>query len=226
MPLMNGERVARRLRPVRGHIPTTGPSATASHPQVEVLRLLKQGRSTKQIAAELHLTTVDSQQPHPRLFRALGVNYALEAVAATLDLFRTRLGDPPMVERARRETEDGSCTRAGLPALEGLVRRGCLSARQCGHDEARRFRMIAIARGHHSLCWEDATGRVALTNLSGGCREHCRARRDEFAVWISRSGKCAMKMSGANCSRCATVTLLATHASRMSRAPRPAGRAR
>ena len=60
---------------------------TAPHPhltprQVEVLRLLEQGRSTKQIAAELHLSTETVRNHVRRLFRALGVNSRLEAVAA------------------------------------------------------------------------------------------------------------------------------------------------
>ena len=42
--------------------------------QVEVLRLLEQGRSTKQIAAELHLSTETVRNHVRRLFRALGVN--------------------------------------------------------------------------------------------------------------------------------------------------------
>ena len=59
----------------------------ASHPhltprQVEVLRLLEQGRSTKQIAAELHLSTETVKNHIRRLFRALGVHSRLEAVAA------------------------------------------------------------------------------------------------------------------------------------------------
>jgi DNA-binding NarL/FixJ family response regulator len=49
---------------------------------VEVLRLLEQGRSTKQIAAELHLSTETVRNHIRRLFRALGVNSRLEAVAA------------------------------------------------------------------------------------------------------------------------------------------------
>ena len=50
--------------------------------QVEVLRLLEQGRSTKQIAAELHLSTETVRNHIRRLFRTLGVNTRLEAVAA------------------------------------------------------------------------------------------------------------------------------------------------
>ena len=50
--------------------------------QVEVLRLLEQGGSTKQIAAELHLSTETVKNHIRGLFRALGVNSRLEAVAA------------------------------------------------------------------------------------------------------------------------------------------------
>jgi PAS domain S-box-containing protein len=60
---------------------------TALHPhltprQGEVLRLLEQGRSTKQIAAELHLSTETVRNHVRHLFRALGVHTRLEAVAA------------------------------------------------------------------------------------------------------------------------------------------------
>ena len=62
-------------------------SATAPPPhltprQVEVLRLLEQGCSTKQIAAELHLSTETVRNHIRRLLQALGVNSRLEAVAA------------------------------------------------------------------------------------------------------------------------------------------------
>jgi len=50
--------------------------------QVEVLRLLEQGRSTKQIAAELHLSTETVRNHIRHLLRALGVHSRLEAVAA------------------------------------------------------------------------------------------------------------------------------------------------
>jgi PAS domain S-box-containing protein len=51
--------------------------------QVEVLRLLEQGHSTKQIAADLQLSTETVRNHIRRLLRALGVNSRLEAVAAT-----------------------------------------------------------------------------------------------------------------------------------------------
>ena len=61
---------------------TKAPPAHLTPRQVEVLRLLEQGRSTKQIAAELHLSTETVRNHIRRLFRALGVNTRLEAVAA------------------------------------------------------------------------------------------------------------------------------------------------
>jgi DNA-binding CsgD family transcriptional regulator len=67
VPLMNGERVVGVFGTPR---------------KFEVLGLLEQGRSTKQIAAELHLTTETVRTHIRRLFRALGVNSRLEAVAA------------------------------------------------------------------------------------------------------------------------------------------------
>ena len=83
-PLMDGARVVG----VFGLIEESGGDSPAAPPahltprQVEVLRLLEQGRSTKQIAAELHLSTETVRNHIRRLFRALGVNSRLEAVAA------------------------------------------------------------------------------------------------------------------------------------------------
>lgn len=58
------------------------PPAHLTPRQVEVLRLLERGRSTKQIAQELHLSP-DTVKNHVRhLLRALGVHSRLEAVAA------------------------------------------------------------------------------------------------------------------------------------------------
>jgi PAS domain S-box-containing protein len=84
VPLMNGERVVGVFGLFERH-PDEQP--TAPHPhltprQVEVLRLLEQGRSTKQIAAELHLSTETVRNHIRHLFRALGVHSRLEAVAA------------------------------------------------------------------------------------------------------------------------------------------------
>jgi PAS domain S-box-containing protein len=49
--------------------------------QAEVLRLLEHGRSTEQIADELHLSTETVRNHVRRLLRALGVHTRLEAVA-------------------------------------------------------------------------------------------------------------------------------------------------
>jgi PAS domain S-box-containing protein len=84
VPLMSGERVV-GVFGLLEDLPDD--SLTAPHPhltprQVEVLRLLEQGRSTKQIAAELHLSTETVRNHIRGLFRALGVSSRLEAVAA------------------------------------------------------------------------------------------------------------------------------------------------
>ena len=84
VPLTSGERVV-GVFGLFEERPDEGP--TAPHPhltprQVEVLRLLEQGRSTKQIAAELHLSTETVRNHIRRLLRALGVHSRLEAVAA------------------------------------------------------------------------------------------------------------------------------------------------
>jgi PAS domain S-box-containing protein len=49
--------------------------------QTEVLRLLRRGRSTEQIAQELHLSTETVRNHVRHLLRALGVHTRLEAVA-------------------------------------------------------------------------------------------------------------------------------------------------
>jgi DNA-binding CsgD family transcriptional regulator len=83
VPLLGGDRVVG----VFGVLSSSEkePSAPPAHltpRQVEVLRLLEQGRSTKQIAQELHLS-YDTVKNHVRhLLRALGVHSRLEAVAA------------------------------------------------------------------------------------------------------------------------------------------------
>jgi PAS domain S-box-containing protein len=61
------------------------PAALPAHltpRQAEVLRLLEQGLSTKQIAQELHLSRETVKNHVRHLLRALGVNSRLEAVAA------------------------------------------------------------------------------------------------------------------------------------------------
>ena len=82
--LMNGETVVGVFGLLEGH-PDDSPTAPPPHltpRQVEVLRLLEQGRSTKQIAAALQLSPETVRNHIRRLFRALGVNTRLEAVAA------------------------------------------------------------------------------------------------------------------------------------------------
>ncbi len=84
VPLMGGERVVGVFGLLAGPIdddpPTPNPHLTPR--QAEVLRLLEQGRSTKQIASELHLSPETVRNHVRHLFRALGVNSRLEAVAA------------------------------------------------------------------------------------------------------------------------------------------------
>ena len=84
VPLMDGERVVGvfGLFEERPHDRATAPHPHLTPRQVEVLRLLELGRSTKQIAAELHLSTETVRNHIRRLFQALGVNSRLEAVAA------------------------------------------------------------------------------------------------------------------------------------------------
>jgi PAS domain S-box-containing protein len=84
VPLMNGERIVGVFGLLEGQPEET---AAAPHPhltprQTEVLHLLERGRSTKQIATELNLSTETVRNHIRRLFRALGVNSRLEAVAA------------------------------------------------------------------------------------------------------------------------------------------------
>jgi len=84
VPLMDGARVVGvfGLLEERPDETPTAPHPHLTPRQVEVLRLLQQGRSTKQIAAELHLSPETVRNHVRRLFRALGVNSRLEAVAA------------------------------------------------------------------------------------------------------------------------------------------------
>ena len=82
--LKNGETVVGVFGLIEGRPDdgATAPPPNLTPRQVEVLRLLEQGRATKQIAAELHLSTETVRNHIRRLFRALGVNTRLEAVAA------------------------------------------------------------------------------------------------------------------------------------------------
>jgi PAS domain S-box-containing protein len=82
--LMSGERVVGVFGLLAGGVEDTAPEP---HPhltsrQVEVLRLLEQGRSTKQIAVELQLSPETVRNHIRGLLRGLGVRSRLEAVAA------------------------------------------------------------------------------------------------------------------------------------------------
>lgn len=61
--------------------PETTPHPHLTPRQTEVLRLLENGRSTTQIAQELHLSQETVRNHVRHLLRALGVNSRLEAVA-------------------------------------------------------------------------------------------------------------------------------------------------
>ena len=83
VPLKSGERVVGvfGLMEELLHDTIRAPPPRLTPRQVEVLRLLEQGRSTKQIAAELHLSIETVRNHIRRLFRALGVHSRLKAVA-------------------------------------------------------------------------------------------------------------------------------------------------
>jgi PAS domain S-box-containing protein len=84
VPLKDGERVVGVFGLLSGgeDHEVSAPPAHLTPRQAEVLRLLEQGRSTKQIAQELHLSTETVKNHVRHLLRALGVNSRLEAVAA------------------------------------------------------------------------------------------------------------------------------------------------
>jgi DNA-binding NarL/FixJ family response regulator len=84
VPLMGGERVVGVFGLLTGPVDDEAGALPAhlTPRQAEVLRHLEQGRSTKQIAAELHLSTETVRNHVRRLFKALGVHSRLEAVAA------------------------------------------------------------------------------------------------------------------------------------------------
>jgi len=84
VPLSDGERVVGVFGLLGGRPDedATAPPAHLTPRQAEVLRLLEQGLSTKQIAQELHLSTETVKNHVRHLLRALGVNSRLEAVAA------------------------------------------------------------------------------------------------------------------------------------------------
>src|SRR3954451_15014933 len=85
VPLVEGHRIVGVFGQM-SDVDAEPPEAVPPHltpRQVEVLRLLQRGRSTEQIARELHLS-VETARTHVRhLLRALGVHTRLEAVAAS-----------------------------------------------------------------------------------------------------------------------------------------------
>jgi PAS domain S-box-containing protein len=83
VPLMGGERVVGVFGLLTGPLDDVAspPPAHLTPRQAEVLRHLEQGRSTKQIARELHVSKETVRHHARHLMRALGVNTRLEAVA-------------------------------------------------------------------------------------------------------------------------------------------------
>ena len=83
VPLLGGGRVVGVFGLLTdSHEAASVPPAHLTPRQAEVLRLLEQGRSTKQIAQELHLSTETVRNHVRHLLHALGVSTRLEAVAA------------------------------------------------------------------------------------------------------------------------------------------------
>jgi PAS domain S-box-containing protein len=83
VPLRRGEHVVGVFGQVSDVLeePVLHPELHLTPRQAEVLRLLERGRSTTQIAEELHLS-IDTVRNHvQRLLRALGASSRLEAVA-------------------------------------------------------------------------------------------------------------------------------------------------
>ncbi len=83
VPLVEGHRVVGVFGQVP-HVSIEEPPPPRPHltpRQAEVLRMLEHGKSTDQIAAELHLSTETVRNHVRHLLRALGVRSRLEAVA-------------------------------------------------------------------------------------------------------------------------------------------------
>jgi PAS domain S-box-containing protein len=82
VPLQRGGHVVGVFGQLRNEVEEARPAHPALTPrQAEVLRLLEHGRSTRQIAEELHLS-VETVRNHVRaILRALGVHSRIEAVA-------------------------------------------------------------------------------------------------------------------------------------------------
>ena len=84
VPLRNGERVVGvfGLLEERPDNSASAPPPHLTPRQVEVLRLLEQGRSTKQIAAELHLSPETVKTHLKNVYEKLGVSDRAAAVAS------------------------------------------------------------------------------------------------------------------------------------------------
>lgn len=82
VPLQRGGHVVGVFGQLRSDVEEARPAHPALTPrQAEVLRLLEHGRSTRQIAEELHLS-IETVRNHVRaVLRALGVHSRIEAVA-------------------------------------------------------------------------------------------------------------------------------------------------
>ena len=83
VPLLRGERVVGvfgQATSVPVHAPPPAHLALTRR-QAEVLRLLEDGRSTRQIAEELHLSPETVRNHVRHILQALGVHSRLEAVA-------------------------------------------------------------------------------------------------------------------------------------------------
>jgi PAS domain S-box-containing protein len=82
VPLVRGGHVVGVFGQCLREAPATAPSMAALTPrQTEILHLLEHGRSTRQIAAELHLSVETVRNHIRRLLQTLGVHSRLEAVA-------------------------------------------------------------------------------------------------------------------------------------------------
>ena len=83
IPLLQGEHVVGVFGQVSDveEEPDAHPELELTPRQAEILALLERGRSTTQIAEELHLSKETVRNHIRRLFRAVGVNSRLEAVA-------------------------------------------------------------------------------------------------------------------------------------------------
>lgn len=83
VPVYEGEHVVGVFGQVSDIVeePHAHPDLELTPRQAEVLELLERGRSTKQIAAELHLSTETVRNHVRHLLRAVGAHSRLEAVA-------------------------------------------------------------------------------------------------------------------------------------------------